>query len=109
MTKILARRLRTQRVINSIHGIRDPSTNSMANDPDEIQRIFKDYYESLYSQPDQADDESTQQFLQSLDLPSIGKLQNDDLIAPISKEELGSAIGRLKSNKCPGSDGFPNE
>lgn len=108
-TKILAKRLRTQRLINSIHRIRDPLTNSLVYDPDEIQRIFRDYYKSLYSQPELVDDDSIGQFLLSLDLPSIGIIQNNDLVAPITKEELDSAISRLKSNKCSGSDGFPSE
>lgn len=108
-TRILARRLRTQQLKNSIHKIRDPLTKNIAYDPPEILRIFKDYYETLYTQPELADGDYINQFLLSLDLPSIGKTQNEDLNAPITKEELDTAISKLKTNKCPGSDGFPNE
>lgn len=47
-------------------------------------------------------------YLGSLDLPSIGKVQNASLSAPTMKKELDGAISNLK-NKRPGSDGFPNE
>ena len=108
-TRILARRLRKQQITNSIHKIRDPLTNSLNYDPEEIHRSFKNYYETLYSQPEKVDEEKIKQFLTSLDLPSIGLEQNKYLTSPITKDELDKAIGRLATNKSPGSDGYPNE
>lgn len=49
------------------------------------------------------------EFLNSLDLPSIGEAQNEKLISNITKKELDDAISRIKSNKSPGSNGFPSE
>lgn len=49
------------------------------------------------------------EFLNSLDLPSIGEAQNEELISNITKKELDDAISRLKSNKSPASDGFLSE
>ncbi|KAG7467703.1 hypothetical protein JOB18_009051, partial [Solea senegalensis] len=49
------------------------------------------------------------EFLDSLDLPASGREQNKKLISSITKKDLDAAISRLKSNKTPGSDGFPSE
>ena len=108
-TKILAKRLRAQQIKNTLQKIRDPTTNRITYEPDEIHKVFQNYYETLYSQPKTVDEENIVQYLSSLDLPSIGKFQNDNLTAPITKTELDRAISKLKANKCPGSDGFPNE
>lgn len=108
-TKILAKRLRTQQITNSVHKIRDPLTNKITHEPEEIHKIFKEYYNTLYSQPEGKDDDYIEQYLKTLDLPSIGKIQNEKLTAPMTKIELDKAIGKLKTNKSPGSDGYPNE
>lgn len=88
-TKVLARRLKTQHIKSCIFKIRDPLSN-------------------VSTESDPVDKEMINKYL-SLDLPSIGKVQNESLSTPITKKELDSAISNLKSNKCPGSDGFPNE
>lgn len=45
--KILARRLRAQRIKHSVYKIRDLSTNKLTVDSETIQTIFKSYYEML--------------------------------------------------------------
>lgn len=48
--KLLAWRLRKQQAENTIHKIRDPTTNKITNNLDGIQKAFERYYKSLYSQ-----------------------------------------------------------
>lgn len=108
-TRLLAWRLRKQQAEQTIHKIRDPITNKITSHPDGIQKAFEKYYKALYTRREQAEKHTIIEFLNSLDLPSIGKEVNNKLIMPISKEEIDKAILSLNSNKSPGTDGFPPE
>lgn len=108
-TKILAKRLRSQQIRNSINKIRDPESKDIKYEPEEIKNIFYKYYKSLYNHSEQVDRKEIEDYLAELDLPSIGTSQNGSLNSPITKKELDKAISRLKSNKSPGTDGYPNE
>lgn len=108
-TKLLAKCIRKQQVLNNIHKIRDPHTSELTDKPEDIEKIFRGYYERLYTQPVSAHEEEMRAFLNSLDLPSIGYLQNETLTADITIEEVKDAINTLKNNTSPGSDGYPAE
>lgn len=108
-TKLLARQIHKQQVFNNIHNIRDPHTNELMDIPERTGEIFKRYYEELYAQPTAPDEQEMKTFLDSLDLPSIGKIQNATLTASITLEEVKNAINTLKNNKSPGSNGYPAE
>lgn len=107
--KLLARRLRKQQIDTAIHKIRNPITQELETKPEEIENIFNNYYQNLYMQEGNVDVQSIKKNLYSLDLPTIGKNQNEVLTEEITVEELNKAISRLKANKTPGSDGFPAE
>ena len=108
-TRLLARRLRKERTLNTIVKIKDPITGKVSSDLEEIERSFESYYKTLYTQPPQENIQDMQTFLNALDLPSIGTQQNKIMTKRITEEELDDAIGRLKNNKTPGSDGLPAE
>lgn len=107
--KLLARRMRKQQTDNLITKIRDPKTNQIKHDPKDIGNIFKNYYEELYKQTSDMNRIKVQEFLNTLDMPSIGNLQNKSLTAEITTEELQQVMHKFKSGKSPGSDGFPSE
>lgn len=107
--KLLSWRLRKQQAERTVYKIRNPKNNKVCHKLEEIQQAFEVYYKDLYTQLDKADDSVIDEFLKSLDLPSIGEHQNNALTAEITTAELGGAISRLKANKTPGSDGFVSE
>ena len=108
-TKLLAKRIRKQQAVNTIHTIKDPCTNETIDEPENIERVFRGFYEKLYTQPAAANEEEIRTFLNELDLPSIGTYQNERLTADITREEIIYAIKSLKNNTSPGSDGYPAE
>ena len=73
---LLARKIRAQQTLNTIHKIRNPKTNELLREPEEIERAFEDYYRTLYAQPTAAEEDNTMAFLEGLDLPLIGEEQN---------------------------------
>lgn len=107
--KLLSKQLKKQQADRTIHKIRDTNTNQIIHDPKEIGTQFMHYYRDLYSQPPSANIDQINVFLEKLDLPSIGKNQNDHLTSPITKAEIKKAINKLKTNKSPGSDGLSSE
>ena len=108
-TRLLARKLKKQQTERTIFKLKDQTTNRFIYEPSEIEQLFKNYYECLYSQPPSINNEQIQSFLEKLDLPTIGEKQNDILTKPITKKEIEKAFGHLKTNKTPGSDGLPGE
>ena len=49
-TKSIARRIKKQHALNNIHKIRDPTTNKIIYEPEELEKIFVEYYSKLYAQ-----------------------------------------------------------
>lgn len=94
--KQLARKLQKQQSDNTIYKIRDPHSKALLHKQYEIQMAFQNYYKQLYSQPQLLDEQQIEQFLTSLNLPTLSEDKNRKLTAEITKEELNSAISRLK-------------
>ena len=108
-SKLLAWRLRKQQSENTVYKIRDPATKKVIYKLEGIQKAFENFYQNLYTQPTPFEPAKVEEFLSQLDLPSLGKLQNEKLTKEISPEEIDKAISSLKSSKSPGTDGFPGE
>lgn len=107
--KLLSYRLRKQQADRTIHKIRNSETNEIETNPEKIEQCFHKYYRILYSQPQISNDNQIDAFLAQVNLPKITDEQNGKLITKITKEEIQSAIKRMKGGKSPGTDGFPME
>lgn len=107
--KLLARKLRKQQAERVVYKIKDPKSNQLKCEPKKIENIFRDYYVDLYAQKIAINRREVISFLDKLDLPSIGSRQNKQITAEITAEDIKKAIGKVKTSKTPGSDGFPAE
>lgn len=107
--KLLAWRLRKQQSENTVHTIRDSVTKKVTYKLEGIQKACWKFYQNLYTQPTTFEPAKVEEFLSQLDLPSLGKLQNEKLTEEISPKEAVKAISSLESSKSPGTDGFPGE
>ncbi len=99
---MLAWKLCKQQTERSIFKIKNPATNVMCYTPEHDKS-----FEKHYKEPKAAEPSIIKSFLDSLDLPSIGVEQNEQVMQEITNAEIDSAVSRLKTNKVPGGDGFP--
>ena len=80
----------------------------ITTDTEEIQRIIRSYYKSLYA----TKLENVKEMYLFLDKYHISKLNQDqvnNLNRPISSEEIEAVIKNLPTKKSPGPDGFNAE
>lgn len=68
-TKILAKRLRSQQLRNSINKIRDPESKDIKSEPEEIKNICYNYYKSLYNHSEQVDRKEIEDYLAKFSPP----------------------------------------
>lgn len=107
--KLLAFKLRKQQSDRTIYKIRNTNTNGVETGLGNIRKCFKNFYQTLYSQPKLNNDHQIDIFLSHLTLPTVTSEQNKKLISEITEEELRAVIGKLKGGKSPGMDGFTSE
>lgn len=63
----------------------------------------------MYSQPHTDNDHKMESLFNKLHLPTLTDDENKTLTTQITEEEIQFAIGKLKINKTPGTDGFTAE
>jgi hypothetical protein len=79
------------------------TTNTM-----EIQKIFSDYFESLYSNKFE-NFEEMDRFLETYNHPKLSQEDISHLNRSITHKEIEAAIKSLPKKKCPRPDGFTAE
>lgn len=74
-----------------------------------IQETSETFFRDLYSQPSAPGEVCIDAFLSSLNLPSLSDFRNENLIKPITKEEINAAITKSKLGKAVGLGGYSSQ
>ncbi|KAM4696041.1 sulfhydryl oxidase 2 [Rhinophrynus dorsalis] len=104
---MLTKKLRDQRANSRITTIIDKEGTHKT-----LQQIgiaFKRFYAGLYNLPGGVPQEKIKEYLSEISLPQVSLEQLNHLNAPISSDEVLTAIGKLLPFKTPGPDGFTNQ
>lgn len=107
-SKYLANQIRRNKEKATISAIKN-SAGKLTSSPVEINQVFYNFYNKLYTPEINSNQESIDSFLDSINLPQLNELQKNKLELPISQDELFAALQRMPNNKAPGPDGFPAE
>merc|ERR1711895_250856 len=105
-SRLLAFQLKHQAASRLITQIR-ASPDTLATTPSEINDAFTSYYTNLYRSEAPPDDTVMNEFLDSVDFPSIGDAAKRALDAPVSVDEVRASLKLMQNGKAPGPDGFP--
>ena len=105
--KPLSKLIKRQREDMQINKIRNEKWD-ITTDTEEIPRIIRSYYKSLYATKLENVGEMDT-FLDKYHLPKLNQDQVNNLNRPVSREELEAVIKNLPTKKSPGPDGFNAE
>lgn len=110
-SRLLASQLRKQYSLTTVKKIKSgKSDKPFLYKPNEIAETFAGFYKDLLSDKDEErDPEKIDNYLKSINIPTIDPTTAEFIDRPITREELEKAIKNLKNNNSPGSDGFTNE
>uniref|UniRef100_H3AE13 Endonuclease/exonuclease/phosphatase domain-containing protein n=1 Tax=Latimeria chalumnae TaxID=7897 RepID=H3AE13_LATCH len=84
---LLVYKLKKQEIVAMIQTIRD-SSGGLTFDPKQINDTFKAFYETLYKAEVEVSDEALEEFLDGVELPTLGEEASELLLASISEQEV---------------------
>lgn len=113
-SKFMARRVAAARSKTKIPFLISQTRGHKITDPQDIADNFSEFYSKLYnlgsdSSVPNPSSKDMEDFLNSVNLPSLTHAQSQDLNAPITVEEITTIVKSLPRGKAPGPDGFSNE
>uniref|UniRef100_A0A669DGZ9 Reverse transcriptase domain-containing protein n=1 Tax=Oreochromis niloticus TaxID=8128 RepID=A0A669DGZ9_ORENI len=106
--QFLANQLKINKEKTTICAVKDLSGNTIY-DLKKINKIFRDFYETLYTPQINPSKNEIDQFLDNITLPKLLDTQAMALDSPLMPGELQEALISMPNNKAPGPDGFPAE
>ena len=100
----LTKRKRERTQINKIRNEKGEITTDTA----ELQKTIREFYEQLYA--NKFDNlEEMDNFLETYSLPKLNQKEIDQVMRPITRNEIEDVIKTPPTNKSPGPDGFTGE
>ncbi|XP_020874084.1 uncharacterized protein LOC110226497 [Arabidopsis lyrata subsp. lyrata] len=100
-TRFFHEKTKQRRGYNRITSIID-SQGKVWSSEEDLHRVIIDYFDSLFFSDCQEDMDMILQHIQ----PSVTQEMNEDLVRPISEEELYRAVHQMAREKAPGPDGL---
>lgn len=109
-SRLLASQLRKKCSSTIVQKIKNNTPdNSFVHTPNDISDAFAEFYKDLYSDKDTDSNPDLINAYLNIQLPKLDENASKNIDKPITKQEIVEAIGNLKNNKSPGTDGFSNE
>lgn len=106
--RLLAHLIKKTQNERTIKSMKTPDA-SITYDAASINKLFRNFYKSLYKSQVTAGQSDITKFLDSIPLSTISDEDRTFLDSLLLPEEVFSAINSMPSNKSPGPDGFPCE
>ncbi|XP_069468238.1 vomeronasal type-2 receptor 116-like [Ambystoma mexicanum] len=103
--RILAWKLNEVQRSRMVKEVRD-SKGTLGCDTPHISEAFRQYYESLYASKYDGGDAQIEEFLGSIQIPSLSREMAEGLEGRVTEEEVEKAISGMKVGTSPGEDGF---
>lgn len=104
----LANMVKQKKDTTTITVIKD-SAGKPYHNPKDINTVFKNYYQDLYTSSHNPNASDIHQFLNNINLPHLTTEQTNLLEQPITPAEFHNALNKMENNRAPGPDGFPAE
>ncbi len=109
-SRLLAFQLRKAQSNRMVAKIKHPKLEELMISPKDIAEAFGAYFEDLYANSNSSSVRNeSEDFFSKIHLPSLTEDKAQDMIKPITEQEVLKTIITLKNNKLPGTDGHPGE
>lgn len=108
-SKLLAWKTKIYQTRNWIKDLRCLDTGSIITDDVKIEEAFVQFLTNLYTEEMTIAENSMDEFLSEIALPSLQQNEKEQINRPISMEEITQTISSLKKGKAAGPDSIPSE